>query len=163
MSAANTQLFQFGGRVFLERQQFDRVGETGRMPMVLLLAIDAEFVGLAQSWSKVAHQMHQQKLISSENEQVCIWNELYGHWTGNSDMRLGILSMTVTECGFKSLPAYDMLPMTYAPVRGEIVERNFILPVKPMLHADLWQLSGEVTLEFWERIVADQRVSKDFR
>jgi hypothetical protein len=163
MSAANTQLFQFDGRVFLESQRFDRVGEAGRGPMISLLAIDAEFVGLAQSWSKVAQKMQQQKLISSEDERVCLWNELYGHWIGNTDMHLGNLSMTVTECGFKLLPAYDMLPMIYAPVRGEIVKRNFILPVRPMQQADLWQSSGEVALEFWEIVAADKRVSKEFR
>jgi hypothetical protein len=131
--------------------------------MISLLAIDAEFVGLAQSWSKVAQQMQQQKLISSEDERVCFWSELYGHWIGNTDMHLGNLSMTVTEHGFKLLPAYDMLPMIYAPVRGEIVKRNFILPVRPMQQADLWQSSGEVALGFWEIVAADKRVSKEFR
>jgi hypothetical protein len=163
MPAASAQLFQFDGRVFLESQRFDRVGETGRVPMISLLAIDAEFVGLAQSWSKVAQKMQQQKLISSEDERVCLWNELYGHWIGNTDMHLGNLSMTVTERGFKLLPAYDMLPMIYAPVRGEIVKRNFILPVRPMQQADLWQSSGEVALGFWEIVAADKRVSKEFR
>ena len=163
MLAANTQLFQFDGRVFLESQRFDRIGEKGRVPMISLLAIDAEFVGLVQSWSKVARQMQQQKLISSEDERVCNWNEQYGHWIGNTDMHLGNLSMTVTERGFKLLPAYDMLPMIYAPVRGEIVKRNFILPVRPMQHADLWLAAGEVALGFWEGVTADERVSKDFR
>lgn len=163
MPAASTQLFQFDGRVFLESQRFDRVGEVGRVPMISLLAIDAEFVGLAQSWSKVAQNMQQQKLISSEDERVCILNEKYGHWIGNTDMHLGNLSMTVTERGFKLLPAYDMLPMIYAPVRGEIVERDFILPVRPMQHADLWLSSGKVALGFWEDVAADTKVSKDFR
>ena len=163
MSAANTQLFQFDGRVFLESQRFDRVGEAGRVPMISLRAIDAEFVGLAQSWSKVAQKMQQQKIISSEDERVCIWNELYGHWIGNTDMHLGNLSMTVTEPGFKLLPAYDMLPMIYAPVRGEIVERDFILPVRPMQHTDLWQSSGEVALGFWVTVAADKRASIEFR
>lgn len=163
MSAAKTQLFQFDRRVFLESQRFDRVGEMGRVAMISLLAIDAEFVGLAQSWTKVAQQMQRQKLISSEDERVCIWNEMYGHWIGNTDMHLGNLSMTVTDHGFKLLPAYDMLPMIYAPVRGEIVNRNFILPVRPMQQADLWQSSGEVALGFWQTVAADKRVSKEFR
>ncbi len=163
MSAAGTQIFQFDGRVFLESQRFDRVGEAGRVPMISLLAIDAEFVGLAQRWSKVAQQMQQQKLISSEDACVCFWNELYGHWIGNTDMHLGNLSMTITERGFKLLPAYDMLPMIYAPVRGEIIQRKFTLPIRPMQHADLWLSSGEVALEFWEGVAADKRVSNDFR
>ena len=94
---------------------------------------------------------------------LVIWNELYGHWIGNTDMHLGNLSMTVTESGFKLLPAYDVLPMIYAPVRGEIVKRNFILPVRPVQHADLWLSSGKVALEFWARVAADERVSNDFK
>ncbi len=163
MAAANTQLLQLDGRVFLESQRFDRVGEAGRVPMISLLAINAEFVGLAHSWSKVAKQMNLQKLINSDDERICTWNELYGHWIANTDMHLGNLSMTVTESGFKVLPAYDMLPMLYAPVRGEIVERDFILPVRPMQHSDLWKSSAEVALGFWNCVATDQRVSKDFR
>jgi len=163
LSAAKTQLFQFAGRVFLESQRFDRIGELGRVPMISLLAIDAEFVGLAQSWSKVAQKMQQQKLISSEDERICNWNELYGHWIGNTDMHLGNMSMTVTEKGFKLLPAYDMLPMIYAPVRGEIIQRKLTLPVRPMQHTDLWLSSGEVALGFWEEVSADKRVSNGFR
>ncbi len=161
--AANTRLFQFNGRVFLESQRFDRIGEAGRMPMISLLAIDAEFVGLAQSWSKVVRQMQQQKLISPEDERICNWNEQFGRWIGNTDMHPGNLSMTVTEKGFKLLPAYDMLPMIYAPVRGEIVKRNVTLPVRPIQHADQWLSSGNVALGFWEGVAADKRVSKDFR
>lgn len=163
MPAANTQLFEFGGRVFLESQRFDRAGETGRMPMISLLAIDSEFIGQAQGWTKVARQMHQQKLISSEDERACVWNELYGHWIGNSDMHLGNLSMTVNDGGFELLPTYDMLPMMYAPVRGEILERPFTLPVRPMKHADLWQSSGEVAHKFWACVVEDNKVSDEFR
>jgi len=163
MSAANTQLFQFDGRVFLESQRFDRVGETGRVPMISLFAINSEFVGLAQGWSKVAKQMRQNKLINSEDERDCIWNEFYGHWIGNSDMHLGNLSMTVNDVGFELLPTYDMLPMMYVPVRGEIIERQLTLPVRPMKHADLWQSSGEVAGEFWLSVTEDESVSDEFR
>lgn len=78
-------------------------------------------------------------------------------------MHLGNLSMTVNKDGFEWLPTYDMLPMMYAPVRGEIVDNVLTLPVRPMKHADLWQSSGRTAHKFWLSVADDSRVSDEFR
>lgn len=144
-------------------ERFDRVGESGRVPMLSLSSIDAEFVGLGQSWTKVAARLHDHGLVDSEAVRTCLHNEFYAQWIGNSDRHLGNVSMTVRDTGFALLPAYDMLPMIYAPERGEIIPRSINYPVRPMQHEDLWQHAGMVAQRFWGRVSQDARVSADFR
>ncbi|MEN3751888.1 hypothetical protein ABC733_01725 [Mangrovibacter sp. SLW1] len=51
-----TEVFDFAGQRFLEIPRFDRVGLLGRVGVISLRALDAEFVGKARSpglcWSK---------------------------------------------------------------------------------------------------------------
>jgi len=163
-SAAETALYKFEERVFLESRRFDRVGKTGRIPMIALSAIDSEFVGDGGNWTQVSQHLYQQKLITADEQRTCVWNDLYGQWIGNSDRHLGNLSMEITESGFKLLPTYDMLPMIYAPERGEIIERTLNTPVKPMQqYVDLWQESAEAACIFWRSVAEDNMVSEDFR
>lgn len=111
--AAETILYQFENRIFIESVRFDRAGITGCIPMTSLTAIDSEFVAQGGSWTKVSQQLLAQKLISKDDQQQLVWNDLYGQWIGNNDRHLGNLSMQTTATDFKLLPAYDMLPMIY--------------------------------------------------
>ena len=61
--AAETRLIEMDGRLFLESQRFDRLGEYGRMSMISLQAVDAEFVGLGSNWPRVVGELYKKKLI----------------------------------------------------------------------------------------------------
>ncbi len=58
-------------------------------------------------------------------------------------------------------PAYDMLPMMYAPQRGvELIERQ-LKPALPLpKERENWLRAASV---FWWRVEADARISLDFR
>jgi hypothetical protein len=45
LRAAETRLLDMEGRLFLEMQRFDRVGEFGRLSMISLKSIDSEYTG----------------------------------------------------------------------------------------------------------------------
>jgi hypothetical protein len=163
-NAANTEIYQYSGRVFLESQRFDRAAKTGRISMLSLSAIDNEFIGSGGSWTQVCQQLYQLKLITATDLNTCIWNEFYGQWIGNSDRHLGNMSMQTTESGFKLLPAYDMLPMIYAPERGELIERSLNTPVKPLhQYLDLWYESAEVACVFWQSVADNKIISDGFK
>jgi hypothetical protein len=49
-AASRTDLFQAGGRTFLEVERFDGVGLSGRRGLVSMAALDAEFVGSFAGW-----------------------------------------------------------------------------------------------------------------
>jgi hypothetical protein len=164
MNAASTSVYKFKGRVFFESQRFDRNGNTGRTPMISLFSIENEFTAEGNNWANVSKKLLEQKLITSDDQNICMWNDLYGQWIGNTDRHLGNISMTVTEKGFKLLPAYDMLPMIYAPERGEIVKRTYNMPVKPMAkNVELWETSAHTACDFWAAVKEDQMISDSFR
>ena len=89
--------------------------------------------------------------------------ELFGHWIGNTDMHLGNLSFTIEKGIFKLLPVYDMLPMMYAPERGEIIPRQLNIPVQPMQYQEAWQQTGQQAITYWEILCEELKISNDFK
>jgi len=64
---------------------------------------------------------------------------------------------------FRPAPAYDLLPLAWAPsVQGEIVERPFA--PRPPLPAGMaeWSEAAGWAEDFWQRVIADARVSPEF-
>ncbi len=119
-SAAHTQLIETNERIYLESVRFDRQGVQGRSSLVSLLVIDMEFTGTGGNWPDVMKALARLNLVSDEDVYISEKLYAYGLKIGNTDMHLGNLSLEITQTGFKLLPAYDMLPMKYAPVSGEL-------------------------------------------
>jgi hypothetical protein len=57
------------------------------------------------------------------------------------------------------------LPMIYAPVNGELVERDFdpgaLAPTAETLRS--WKQAGELARTYWHAIAQDERISSGFR
>jgi hypothetical protein len=66
--------------------------------------------------------------------------------------------------GLALAPAYDMLPMAYAPMRGgELPNREFS-PAPPLpAEAPIWIEAAEAAVYFWNLCAEDTRISPDFR
>lgn len=120
LSAANTQLIEKNERIYLESVRFDRHGFQGRSSLISLQVIDMEFTGIGGNWPDVMKGLARLNLVSDEEVYVTEKLYEYGRKIGNTDMHLGNLSLKITNTGFKLLPIYDMLPMKYAPVGGEL-------------------------------------------
>ena len=120
LSAARTQLIETKERIYLESVRFDRQGVQGRSSLVSLLVVDMEFAGTGGNWPDVMKVLARLNLVSNEDVYVSEKLYEYGLKIGNTDMHLGNLSLEITQTGFKLLPVYDMLPMKYAPVSGEL-------------------------------------------
>jgi hypothetical protein len=58
-----------------------------------------------------------------------------------------------------------MLPMLYAPVAGELVERNFAARGLQPTTATLpeWQRARSLAQTFWRTAFDDERISAEFR
>lgn len=163
---SETQLIELGGRLFLESQRFDRSGEYGRMSMVSLQAVDAEFTGLGNGWDRVLHALQRQGLLSLDH---CIDGETFwylGRLINNTDMHLGNLSLRIDGNVFRILPVYDMCSMGFAPKAGEVLPYVF----SPPDLSELYPFGGKalsniitVARDFWERVAGDDRISSDFR
>ena len=61
-------------------------------------------------------------------------------------------------------PAYDMLPMLYAPQRGgEVPPEDFDPPLPSLAQAEAWRTAATQAIEFWQRASLDTRISEPFR
>lgn len=174
VAAARSRVHQLAGRTFLEVERFDRHGEFGRSPVCSWAALDAGLFGMAGSgWNKVAARLLADGYIDAATAEriVRLWH--FGRLIANSDMHEGNLSFVpgpVPEGGqakavpLALAPAYDMLPMRYAPVRGvELPPRDYqpALPL-PQERAD-WLPAAAAAIAFWHRAGADKRISAPFR
>lgn len=165
LPAAETRLFEVGGRLFLETQRFDRSGEYGRMSMISLQCIDAEFTGLGMGWPQVLNALYQQGLVSWQN--VCdvefLW--CFGRLINNTDMHLGNLSFGVEGNIFRLLPLYDMCSMGFAPKSGGEVSGYDFTAIEPKVVniSKDFELVKKMARGFWDDVKNDARISDDFR
>ena len=166
-SAAETRLFEAGGRLFLESQRFDRVGEHGRRSMVSLSSIDAEFCGIGAGWPQVLEALFTQGLVSVEDVRAAESLWFFGKLINNTDMPLGNMSMAMDGDMFTLLPIYDMCSMGFAPRGGgEVAGYSFVpkaLCETRFVDQAALQRVEEMAYGFWERIAGEEMVSNEFK
>lgn len=164
--AAQTRLIEKQGRLFLESIRFDRSGQDGRLSMISLQAVDAEFTGLGSNWPNVMVGLHQKGLVNDTHviDAEGLWH--FGRLINNTDMHLGNLSLAIDGHVFRLLPAYDMCSMGFAPKSGdEAGQYNFIAPdIKPVItNKKTVDNIKQVAREFWFRVANDDRISEELR
>lgn len=170
--AACTQIHSESGRIFLESERFDRTpgvngaaGQLGRIGMVSLQVYDAEYVGEMDNWAATANRMVARDLLKPADARTLRLLEAYGQLIANTDRHYGNISLLIQDDDWVLSPTYDMLPMLYAPVAGELVTRDFASrPLQPTA-ATLpeWQQARELAIRFWQAAAADTRISTQFR
>lgn len=161
MNAPVSRIYQFAGRTFYEVDRFDRHGEFGRSGVCSWNELNAALFGLAGSWTEGAAALLRDGHITAETANQISLLEHFGRLIANTDMHDGNLAFLP---GLRLAPAFDMLPMLYAPQRGvELVERNFA-PALPMPHERrTWIQAAEAAIVFWRRAQQDERISKGFK
>lgn len=171
LPAAPTQLFMGAGRVFLESERFDRTPLAddaplgGRIGMVSLQVYNAEYVGEIDNWAATANRMAARHLLTPADARTLRLLEAYGQLIANTDRHYGNISLVLKDDDWALSPTYDMLPMLYAPVSGELVPRDFASRPQQPAAATLgeWDEALRLARDFWQAAAADERVSADFR
>jgi len=160
--AARSRICQFAGRTFLEVVRFDRHGVSGRSSVCTLHSLNAALLGMSSSnWAQVSAQMLKEKLISAETARTMELLWWFGSLIGNSDMHEGNLAF---RANMELTPAYDMLPMMFAPAPGGEVPIREFKPLSPLPgERAVWQIAAESALVYWQRCAADVRISDEFR
>jgi hypothetical protein len=168
LAAARSRICNAEQRTFLEVQRFDRHGEFGRSALCSWAALDAALFGMAgENWSRVAARLLAERYISADTAARI--NRLYhfGRLIANSDMHEGNLAFVPGAQGGPPLalaPAYDMLPMLYAPVRGvELPQREFAPALPLPAENEDWLAAADAAMVFWRAAAADERISAAFR
>lgn len=165
LAAARSRILQAQGRTFLEVERFDRHGLAGRSAACTLASVNGTLLGGTDSdWGKLMEKLAAQKLASPEAAAQARLLWWYGRLIANTDMHLGNLGLSPAGGRFSLTPAYDMLPMFYAPLAGgEVPARTFepALPLPP--HREVWLAACRAALLFWQRAATDSRISEGFR
>jgi len=169
--AATAHTLLIGGRRFLEVERFDRVGRRGRRALLSLGAIDDEYFGHRDTWTKAARRLLAARNIDAEDARRIRWLDVFGQLIGNTDRHFGNLSFFVEEPGFfvketgrlRLAPVYDMLPMVFAPSGTMLVERTFE-PGPPIAETlDVWVDAARHAQHYWKRLLDCSALSDAFR
>ncbi len=165
-AAAKSALLFAGNRVFLEVIRFDRHGAQGRSGVISLGAIDDEYFGMRDIWLKAAIRLVDQKMISSTEAKALRYQAVFGQLIGNTDQHFGNASLLNNHNDpfpYRLAPAYDVLPMLYAPVNGEIVPRKIAPPMPSSESLDVWSIAMENARAYWMQLASESRLSDNFR
>jgi hypothetical protein len=161
LPASQSQIYQIGDRTYYEIERFDRHGEFGRSPVCSWHELNAALFGLSSTWTEGATRLLAKGFISAETAQQIQLLEQFGRLIANTDMHDGNLAFLP---GLILAPAYDMLPMLYAPQRGvELVERVFTPHLPLPKDRPIWIKAATGALVFWQRAAHDPRISEGFR
>lgn len=166
LSAANSEIFEAGGRVFLQSTRFDRTPLRGRNGFVSLYAIDAAYYGHGRiDWWRFAPELQRDGWIDADSARRLRLYGWFGTLIANSDMHLANAALQLNDTRpLPLLPAYDMLPMHFRPAAsGEVVERHYEVVLPTPERRDDWHEAARAALGFWERVATDPRISGGFK
>lgn len=162
IAAARSEIYQFAGRTFLEVERFDRRGDHGRIPVCTLDGLNGALLGKAGApWPRLAEALGQRGWLTAAavGQVQRLW--WFGRLIANTDMHEGNLAF---HPGLALAPAYDMLPMHYAPQRGgEVPPRSFVPPLPLPPEKAAWCQAARAAASYWARCAADGRISPEFR
>jgi len=136
-----TEVFDFDGQRFLEVPRFDRVGELGRIGVFSLRALDAQFVGdVSAPWPSLVSRLAADGHVDTHAVAGAAMLWAFGTLIGNTDMHAGNLSF-VSRHGrpYQLAPAYDVLPMGFAPRSGgEIIDTLPPASLSALVDGETW-------------------------
>ena len=151
-------------QLFLEVERFDRNTSGGRRGLISLRALDLEFVGQLQSWSETAEALLKQKRIPKMTYENIVWLEVFGKLIGNTDRHHGNISFFCNGENIGPLaPAYDMLPMLYAPQNNQLFGRAFEPQSPKFAELPVWNDALLAAHKFWQEVQAHPEISTEFK
>lgn len=161
--AANSEVIESDGRVFLEVERFDRTPE-GRIGLVSLLAVAAHHGAEILNWAVAANDLLRSGVVTESSVSRIVWLDRFGELIGNTDRHLGNLSFFFHNGAVDELaPVYDMLPMAYALRGGEFTTRPLTPPMPTPHRAESWHEVWAAATEFWRVIAADLAIRDELR
>lgn len=164
-ACAAPRLLDAGERRFLETPRYDRDGLHGRRGVVSLRALHDAFGGPdAHLWTAAAANLGARNLINDAALRSIRLRHAFGRLIGNTDMHFGNLAFWFDDTlPFRLAPAYDMLPMLWAPAPGNANPTPDFAPTLPLpAEREIWHEAAALADDFWQSVAADPRVSPPF-
>jgi HipA-like C-terminal domain len=164
LHSARSRIVTHAGRTFLEVERFDRQGLFGRSRLISLATLNAALLGDGSTdWTRLAARFAAIDLLGPDDPVRIEHLWWFGRLIANTDMHTGNLSFR-PQGTLAIAPAYDMLPMLYAPLPGgEVPKRVFEPPLPLPPQRAVWSKACKAALSFWAHAAVDERVSAEFR
>lgn len=91
--------------------------------------------------------------------------DAHGRLIGNTDRHYGNISLVLVNDNWRLSHTYDMLPMLYMPIAGEVVAQELGVEkrVPTALTVDVWGKAQKLAMAFWEAVVHEERIPGVFR
>lgn len=165
LAAARAAIFTVpDGQTFLEVARFDRLADRGRRGVVSLEAVQAEFTGTQARWPQALQNLALQKLISAEDAARGTLQWAFGRLIANGDMHSGNLAFFHEASGLRLTPAYDMLPMSFAPdSSGHMREAPPLIEPDASVSREVWLTALAMAQQYWQAIATGSDWSGNFR
>ena len=164
IDACRSELLEYDERVFLQCERFDRVGREGRRSIVSLFALDATRYGQLDSWTAAADRLAADRLLCAADLDQIRLLDAFGALIANTDRHFGNITLFDDYDGpFTLAPAYDMLPMLFAPQNDQIVPRVFEPPAPRSAWLPVWSRARSLAETYWKRLVDEPTLSDEFR
>jgi len=164
IAACRSELLEYQDRVFLQCERFDRVGAEGRRSTVSLFALDTCRYGQLDSWTAAADRLAADRLLSDSDVAQIRLLDAFGALIANTDRHFGNITLFDDYDGpFTLAPAYDMLPMLFAPQNDQIVPRVFEPPAPRSIWLPVWSRARSLAETYWQRLIEEPALSEDFR
>jgi hypothetical protein len=158
-------------RIYLESSRFDRIAESGRLSVIDFEAINNEFIGaLNSTWTEAAEFMKAKKMLSEETAEQIKTLDIFGQLIANTDCHFGNISFFMNYLNsneyvfpYSLAPVYDMLPMLYRPINGEIVTRTYKAKIPNPENVKIWRRAANMASAFWAKVAENKLISEDMR
>jgi hypothetical protein len=160
IEAAETALLNINGLRCLIINRFDRIGEMGRRAVMSLAAASEQVDG---TWTDAAEGMQRRGELSDESLHRIALLDAFGALIANTDRHQYNVSLFPAEGRYSVAPAFDQLPMAYAPPASGNLRNSAIAAPRPAVNTlAIWGEAQELAAEFW-RQASEQQLSDSMR
>ena len=162
--ACRSRWFASEDRAYLEVERFDRNGVEGRRGAVSLYAIDLARYGKLDSWSGCARRLEAESLICARHAEWIRLLDVFAQLTANTDRHFGNVTLfDHYEGPFELAPVYDMLPMLFAPLHDQLIERPYEPAGPAAASLSVWRRARALAEQYWALLADEARLSAPFR
>ena len=118
----------------------------------------------AASWARAARLLGDAGRIAEQDAWRLRWLDAFGALIGNTDRHHHNIVFFTEERRLRLAPAFDQVPMAYAPSADGQVSSPVLMPPHATADTlDVWDDARAAARQFWELAADDRRLSDDIR
>jgi len=160
VQAAETDLIDVDGLRCLIINRFDRIGARGRRSVMTLAAASEEYAG---SWTDAAQKLTRRDALSENDLRRIALLDAFGALIANTDRHKHNVVLFHDDGSYSLAPAFDQLPMAYAPPASGHLRRTAVDEAVPAVNTlEVWDEAREIAMEFWRR-ASDRQMTNSMR